>query len=67
MLHSVTLRYIAMKSEFINSFVSLITLRNNRNIFACAGKSNYTALFKDNKNNKAPRSADREGIVQNVK
>lgn len=53
-LHGVTLRYIDQKSEFLNSFVSLIWQRYIRYIFTCVCKSVNPAFFKDN-NNKAPR------------
>jgi hypothetical protein len=53
---SVSLRIIALKREFLNSFVSVIWQRINRIIFTCVCKSLNLAFFKDNKNNKAPRT-----------
>ena len=45
-LQGVTLRYIGLKSEFLNSFVSLTAQRNNRNTFVCVRPFNYLAIFK---------------------
>ena len=53
--HSVSLRIIDLKTEFLNNFVSLTPQRINRIIFTRVCLFNYTAFFKKNKYKRHPR------------